>query len=165
MSPEVSTSTPGVFRSRGSTSSVKASVSSPLSSAVAASRGVPQPPVADSPNWARIPRLAHRLQDSGLGRIVTVAVVAGVAPERLGRNDGAGLVVPFPVQSHAVVGAVVGQQRERRQGELGQLDGFVRRRHPRGLLQLGVEAGEEAALIPCRDVQRAARRNEGQQPR
>ena len=97
---------------------MKASVSRPLSSAEAARRGVPQPPVADSPSAGHnVPRLADALQDAGLGGVVPVAVVAGVPPERLGGDEVSGLVVPFPVQPDAVVRAVVGQQGEGGDGQ------------------------------------------------
>ncbi len=79
-----------------------------------------------------VPGLADGLEDAGLGGVVAVAVVAGVAPQRLRRDEVAGLVVPFPVQPDPVVGAVIGQQRQGGNGQRGQLHGLVRRRDPGG---------------------------------
>ncbi len=110
-----------------------------------------------------VPRLADAFQDAGFGGVVAVAVVARVPPQRLGRDQVSGLVVPFPVQPHAVVRAVVGQEREGRKGQGGQRHRLVRGRDAGGLLELRIEAGEEAGLVFRRDVQGAAGRDEGQQ--
>ena len=143
---------------------MKASVSRPLSSTDAARRGVPQPRGGRfAQGRDHVPGLADALQDAGLGGVVAVAVVAGMPPQRLGRDQVPGPVVPFPVQPYPVVRAVIGQQREGGDGQGGQLHRFVFRRDARGLLELRVETGEEAGLVLGRDVQGAAGRHERQQ--
>src|SRR6476619_653010 len=67
------------------------------------------------------------------------------------------------MQPDPVVGPVIGQQGQGGDGERGQFHRLVGGGNPGGLLELGVKAGQEAAFVPCGDVQGCPARDEGQE--